>query len=177
MFRVAKVASMTIIAVAMAAADPVPVTLGQWTEFGWLDGTELGSQIDFPEDGFLFDLSTSIDVNVRVTDRGASGDAFDIYVDGELRSQTPSVEFFPDPAGLLFLPDDAWEEPRLSKTTFLLTGGAEYIVTIHVREKAEGFGSGGAYLRGDLVPEPSTYALLGGGLLLLGVIARRRKRA
>jgi hypothetical protein len=176
MLRMVKAALMMVMAVSVAVATPVTATLGQWYEFSWFTDTELGSQAPVPEDGFLFDLTDTGDATVRVTDRGGSGDAFDIYIGGVLTYQTPSVPSFNQGS---IDPDLAWADPDLSKTSFLLTGGSPYTVTIHIREKAADFGFGSAYIRGDgdVVPEPSTYALLGGGLLLFGVIFRRRKKA
>jgi hypothetical protein len=149
-----------------AAADPIPLPLGEWATFSWVD---LGP-INSPSDGFT--LTTSVPVNVRVTDCCVTGDAFDLLVNGDVAASSPLVE------GDLFRAgeaDEAWADPLLSKLLLPLPAG-QYHLAISTRALAPCCLSGAGFIRADPVPEPSTMTLVGFGIMALGFCAFRRAR-
>jgi hypothetical protein len=106
----------------------------------------------------------------RITDAFEYGDTFNVFVDGAMIPfQTPAVPIVP---GAVTNPDLAWLDPGYSKGAILLAPGAH---TINVFVRDSPYGGGGAYLRADVIPEPTTWALFGGAFALL-VVGRIRKR-
>jgi hypothetical protein len=157
-----------------------PLVPGMWTVFEWFLGAG-------PVDGAGFLLEAAQPTRLRVTDDGATGDAFDLFVNGALLAATPSV-----PGGVLtdaFDGDAAWKAPGLSRAELVLDPG-RYTITLAVREVGSGYTFGEGYVRADavlpapptppqgpsVVPEPATVASLGTGLLFLASAARRRSR-
>jgi hypothetical protein len=146
-----------------------PLTPGSWQLFEWLLGVgPVAGQ------GFSVVGATSA-VRVRVTDAGFSGDAFDVRVNGALLAATPTV-----PGGVntgALTGDAAYASPALSKAEFVLAPGGNYVITLAVRETAPGFGFGEGFIRADfeVIPEPSTVALLAVGAAALGAVRLRRR--
>ena len=157
---------------ALAAPAParaqVALPLNAWTQFQWFDGV---GPVDDPFAGFF--LSLLHPAVVQLTDAQATGDAFDLFVDGVLRLSTPAVPaLLATGAGT---GDQAWADPRLSKGSLAL-GPGTYLLEVHVRQDA-GFGFGEGFIRA-VIPEPTTPALLGPAFAaLLGVAWRRRRAA
>ena len=159
----------------LAAQVPL-VPGGPWNLFEWVLG--LG-----PLDPGGFSLSTAQDVRVRLTDAGFTGDAFDLLVSGPggpIAASTPSVPGGIDTGALTG--DDAWADPRLSKTELLL-GPGNWLITVDVREAGSGFQYVDGFIRADLVrvgviPEPTSVVLLATGAAgLLGIRLRARRRS
>ena len=150
-----------------AAADPIPLPLGEWAFFSWAG---LGP-IDSPSDGFT--LTTSVPVNVRVTDIAVTGDALDLLVNGAVAASSPLVEG--DLLTGISDPDEAWAHPLFSKLLLPLPAG-QYHLNISTRALAPCCSGGDGYIRADPVPEPSTVTLVGFGIMALGFCAFRRAR-
>jgi len=172
--------SLFCIATLLALASParplaaqLPLAPATWSLFEWFLGVG-------PVEGSGFLLDATERMRVRVTDAGATGDAYDVFVNGVFRVGTPTV-----PGGTLTGAFDgaaAWAEPGLSKGEFFVDPGL-YTITLAVREAGSGFDFGEGFIRADrapvvgVVPEPATVALLAGGLLAIGLTVRRRARA
>jgi hypothetical protein len=165
-------------AIGAAAASPgslgaqQPLLFSAWTPFAWFFAPG-------PVEGSGFTFQSAHAVRVRVADTGFSGDAFTIFANGAQVAMTPTVA-----EGLgtgTFDADEAWGDPALSKVEFLLDPGL-YTITLNVREAALGFTEGFAHIRADeivssgVVPEPTSVALLAGGLAAIGATLRRVRR-
>lgn len=172
-------AAALIIAAAIPVQLSAQVTLSPsfWEAFAWSNGA------GFPIDGDGFTAQSSVQMmRVRVADAFVNGDAFDIYVDGVLLYQTPTVQgdgYFED-----FITDDpdvAYGNPLLSYFEFFLNPQVSpYLVTLNVREGAPDYLDGGGFIRLDnfdinTTPEPGAFVLLATGLL--GVAAFKRRRS
>ena len=169
----AAVAALAALAMPARLAAQLPVAPGSWTVFEWFLGVG-----PVEGDGFLLDAAQR--TRVRVTDVGATGDAFDILVNGALLGATPAV-----PGGTftgIFDGDAAWAEPALSKGELFLDPG-QYRITLAVRATAPGVAFGEGLLRADaaplvgVVPEPAPLASAAGGAALLALVTARRRRA
>jgi hypothetical protein len=170
--------ALTGVAALLAAGDPArlaaqqPLALGSWSPFEWLDG--IGAV-----DGGGFRVgATTQRIRLWVTDAGFTGDAFNVSVNGALRGATPSVLAGINTGALTG--EAAWADPRLSKVELLLDPG-QYTVTLATRELSPGLTFGTGFIRADLVPdlgttvpEPSSAALIAGGLAGMALVLRRR---
>jgi hypothetical protein len=111
------------------------------------------------------------EVELKITDAFSPGDMFQVVIDGgtPLNTSTPSGG-----AGFTVDPDAAFADPAFSHIGVLLGSGSH---TVDVSVIASPFGAGGAYLEvvsAEATPEPAALSLMGGGLLLLGLLRRRR---
>jgi hypothetical protein len=157
-----------LIAAAPAAAQ-TPLTSGSWTFFGF-GGPGSGAT------GQPFTFTSATAFTVTVLDSFNPGDQFQLFNAGTLVGSTAAVpainqEFCVTPAQCL-------DDPRFSRGTFTLGPGA-YSLTVVATVSP--FGGGGAWIGANVVteviPEPSTWALLGTGMLALAAAAGRRRTA
>jgi hypothetical protein len=108
---------------------------------------------------------------LKVTDAFQFGDVFDVYVNSVLAFTTGGF----DAGGTSTTdPDIAFDGGEYSSGSILLAAGA---YTVEILVAASPFGGGGAYIEVESasVPEPGTLALLGIGLLGLGMMRREKK--
>lgn len=149
---------------------------GGWQLFEWLLGVG-------PVQGEGWTIAASERMRLRVTDAFVSGDAFDVFVNGTLRTSTPAVAGGTDTGAATG--DAAWGDARLSHRELFLDPG-QYTVTLAVRVAASGFDYGEGFLRldrapddpppVDVVPEPAIVTLVAGGLLAMAALIGRRRR-
>jgi hypothetical protein len=123
-------------------------------------------------EGNTFTFTALGPVLFKITDAFYQGDTFLVNIDGAAISfTTPTV---PSGSGSVSDPDLAFADPTYSHSWVLLGAGAH---SVDVFAAASPHGAGGAYLEVETaIPEPSTFALLGGGLLLAGLLRRRLAR-
>lgn len=113
----------------------------------------------------------------RITDAFWAGDSFDVYANGQLLLQTPSVA--PDDTVAVSNPDLAFADPVYS-TGSLRLGPGSYSINVFARDSP--FESGGGYLSvvsaaAVGVPEPGALAgLLAASAVSFGVRRRRGTR-
>lgn len=121
---------------------------------------------------FNFVLAT--DALLQVTDGFLSGDRFEVF-DGATSLGLTSA---PTSVGDEILDDyaAALADPRWSSGEFLLTAGSYSISGTAVDSPFQGGRAALRLVAVAPVPEPSTYALMLGGLGLVGFLARRRER-
>jgi len=122
--------------------------------------------------GNTFTFTATGPVLFKITDAFSKGDTFLVNIDGgSISFTTPAV---PEVAASVEDPDTAFADPTYSHSSVLLGAGAH---SVDVFAAASPFGGGGAYLEVETaIPEPGTFMLLGGGLLLAGLLRRKRAR-
>ena len=168
---------------AVAALD-APIALNQWYTFGFNGvgssfangsiATDLGvnpTSLSAPDPNWTFTLP-STGGTLIVADGYLSGDQFNLTDNGTSIGNT-SVPTLGDVCG--FDITACLADPNFSKGTFALAGGAHAINGTAI---ASPFASGAAFFEvtssSSPVPEPVSIALLGSGLLGLGIASRRR---
>lgn len=148
-----------------AAAETIDPTVDTATYFGWLGG----------ESSDVFDITVAADslIDIHINDGAVPGDEFAVLLDdATVPYTTTSIidDFF-----------HGW-------ITDLFLGAGTHLFTIDITAMAEGHTSGGASIEFFAVtqaedgpvptPEPSTFLLLGVGLLgLVGVGRKHFNRA
>ncbi|GAA5175354.1 hypothetical protein GCM10025771_07240 [Niveibacterium umoris] len=164
-----------LIALLPATSFAAPITSADgWQTFYF--GDTGSSWLDAPafDDTALpshFELTLDHAALLQVTDGGFAGDRFDVQVNGKHLGFTSTVAAGTDDLGLDF--DAAYASTTHSHGSWLLAAGS-YTITGTAADSA--FGAGIGALRVAEVPEPSSLAMLLGGLGLLGATRFARKR-
>ena len=160
--------------VAARPAAAQPVLDGGWSQFDWFS---VAGGIESPFDAFS--LTSANPFVVRVVDCCVIGDQFQLSWTGSAVGSMSTGPFVGD--GLQsgqFSGDNAWADPRLSKGSVLLAPGT-YDFTLEITRFATGSTNGAGFIDAatsvSAVPEPSTVALVAGGLVALAGVARRRR--
>lgn len=151
-----------LLAVLVPAASSAPLYFNTWTPFLWNDaGAGTWTDPGLATNPFTLDLTgTDHFAEIRVTDRGYTGDSFDVYANGLLVLQTPDVTQLTratipswldpqDPANVCDIStlecqsrwsasvgwdgQTEWGLPALSQGSFTLAPGAVYELTIQLR--------------------------------------------
>lgn len=168
-FRQFAAAAAVVLATPAVIRAQTPLILSNWSTFEWFLGVG-------PVEGNGFFLNALVPTQLRLVDGGFSGDAFDIFVNGNPLVSTPSVAGG-IPTGA-FDGNSAWNDSRLSRLGVLLNPG-QYTITLAVREAGSGFDDGEGFIRADIapttppvttVPEPATAIFLALGLASIAML-------
>lgn len=163
-----------LIALLPATSFAAPVTSADgWQTFYFGDAGS--SWLDAPvfDDTALpshFELTLDHAALLQVTDAGLAGDRFEVLANGVRLGFTSAAAAGSADLGTDF--DTAFASPAWSHGSWLLAAGS-YTITGTVSDSP--FGAGLGALRVAEVPEPTSIALLLGGLGLLGAIRQSRK--
>ncbi len=159
------------VAVGAAKADPIVVDAGWYgfCVFGEGEGAIAGCQNEgVGEAGNTFTFTAIAPVFLQVTDAFLVGDVFSLILDGqEYRGSAPGS------ADVTSNPDEAFASGQFSTITLALDAGS---YSFDIFGYSLPFGPSGAYVQvvSQPVPEPAGLALLGAGLLGLGMVRSRR---
>lgn len=169
LFAAAAIAASTIPTMANAATLVVG---GGWQSFYF---GSAGSAIQTSSGDATYDFTLSQAAELHVTDAYSIGDRFKFFNFGTAIGTTGAF----NPAGPVTSDAaTAFAGNTYSKMSVLLGPGTYSLSGIAT---ASPYGSGGAYIElapatGNAVPEPSTWALMIGGYLLVGAAMRYRGR-
>ncbi|HSD37443.1 MAG TPA: PEP-CTERM sorting domain-containing protein [Rhodocyclaceae bacterium] len=152
----------------------VLVADGNWNTFDVDDfyGTQW---IDLGGDALSFDFSVAAGqvATLTVVDGGFAGDVFKVFNGATLLgASSAAINSYPDSLGLDF--DAALADARYSRAVFTLAAG-EYSINGEATTLPLGTTVGAVQLAISDVPEPSSLALLTGGLLMLTALRRSHR--
>jgi len=134
--------------------------------------------IDLGGEALTFEFTTQTPAILTVVDSGFGGDRFQVYDNGQLLGETlAGADTYPDSLVVDF--DAALADARWSRGVYALAAGNHSITGLLSRSALDHTGlpldaTVGA-IRVAAVPEPSTWAMLATGLLMITSIAYRRK--
>ena len=176
-------------AVIAAPAQATTVALagdGSWNEFnvdsfiatdfgtGWIDSAD-GSPLSF-----TFTIAAGSHGTLTVVDAGFAGDTFSVTNFGSALGATSGVATGTTDGALVFDFDDALANPAYSRGVFNLNAGT-YSIGGSLLQSVLDSGlaldatNGAVRLSISAIPEPSSTALMFGGLAAAALLVRRRK--
>jgi hypothetical protein len=178
-------AAAVIAAPAHATTVALPAD-GSWSEFdvdsfaaadfgtGWMDNTN-GSALNF-----TFTIAAGSVGKLTVVDAGFAGDTFSVTNFGSALGTTSPVATGTTDGALVLDFDAALADPAYSRGVFTLKAGS-YSIGGSLLQSVLDSGvaldatSGAVRLSVSAIPEPSSAALLFGGLAAVALLARRRR--
>lgn len=166
-YRMLAAAGLLLGATQVVAA---PLGYGSWQSFDYYDDIDSAAWVDGNLDLISFEVAITAPAYLKVVDVGFSGDRFEVFANGvSLGFTSAPVDAGDTDKGLNF--DAAFADSRWSQGVFALAAGNYTITGRAIGLAPDTFGGTGGI---QLVPEPSTWLLLGAGLAGLGLTARRR---
>jgi hypothetical protein len=167
MKSVRTLAAVALTALSINAQAVSMPTDGSWVEF---DFDAAGSSIyDLSSLETAFTFSLAQNSVLRVVDLGFSGDQFRIFANGNQLGLTsvPVADF----SNQVFDASDAFANNNYSRGSWNLAAGTYSITGL---TELSPVGGGYAAMSVTAVPEPDSWAMMGLGLGLMSVVARRR---
>lgn len=161
-----KVIAIAALAAGLASAPASAATLvldGGWQPFSFGD---VGSSIS-P----TFEFTLTKNALFKITDAFLNGDQFEVFINGASQGFTSVPVNDGTQAGSDY--DLAYASPKFSHAGYAL-GAGTYSVTATVSLSPYSGGGGAAELVSTAVPEPATWAMMIGGIGLVGGTLRRR---
>ncbi len=161
-----------------AFAGPTPLS----ANVGWVADTLSTAGAATDGSPFTFSLVANKVASFKVTDQFATGDSFDLYVNGGALIALSSTAFVGSANAIVGDPfgESGWLSNSYEKFDYIFSTAGDYSFVV----KGDGIGGipAGLYFRLDVtdsstVPEPTSLALLALALCGLGVTARRRNNA
>jgi hypothetical protein len=170
LFRNTATAALLACVTPAFARAQLPVD-GTWQVFFWNESGPALSPFD------SFGVSSLNPFRIRVTDVCLIGDQFLLSWTGTTTGSLATGAFGTDgDLASCESGDAAWNDERLSKGQALFAPGS-YSFSLSTTRTTPDNPEGGAFIQAAEVPEPSSGALLGAGLISMVVAARRRRRA
>ena len=154
----------------ISSVKAIPLTVnGGWQFFSF------PGQMSFPFDpSFSWDNDFSFVLTqpalLRIQDIGGGGDTFEVLDNGISIGITNAL--LPDNIGSYNDPDLAALDPALDQGSFLLSAGNHIISGTEINHSTDS--GGGAFLRVDIIPEPTTIALLALGFVAFSISKRKK---
>ncbi|MBM6577102.1 FxDxF family PEP-CTERM protein [Microvirga sp. SRT01] len=164
--RLSAVAASLLFASALAAPASA-VTLVQDSGWQYMSFGDVGSQIS-PS----FEFTVVGNATLKITDAFLSGDQFEVFLNGLSKGLT-STPVNDGSSAVDY--DIAFSSSSFSHGSYVLTSG-NYVLTAAVTLSPYGGGGGGVELiSSGAVPEPATWAMMIGGMGVVGGAMRRRR--
>jgi hypothetical protein len=165
--RLSAVAASLLFASALAAPASA-VTLVQDSGWQYMSFGGVGSQIN-PS----FEFTVVGNATLKITDAFLSGDQFEVFLNGLSKGLTSTP--INDGSTASFDYDGAFASSSFSHGSYVLTSG-NYVLTAAVTLSPYGGGGGAVELiSSGAVPEPATWAMMIGGMGVVGGAMRRRR--
>jgi hypothetical protein len=180
LMALALVATTALAAPAQATSTSI-ATDGAWNDFAvdasyppgytnaWID------QADGSVMRFTFTIAAGSVGTLTIVDAGLAGDTFLVANNGTLLGQTSHVAANATMDGPYDGYDDALADPAYSRGVFTL-GAGSYSISGSLLQSVfeQGSTDGGLRVAVSAIPEPSSTALMFGGLAAVSLLARRR---
>lgn len=168
----------SLFAISVLVAISLPALAAPITaNIGWVPDTL--NAANAPTDGspFTFSLTAGQSASFKLTDQFAVGDSFQLFSGGALLASSTAYAGTANATVGEPFGEAGWLNAAYEKIDYVFSGAGAYSFSI------EGDGAGGVpaglYVRLDVtevvdVPEPTSFALLGLGLVALSTMRRRK---